>query len=203
MTEEEMLENAIDDDFKAVLNPVLEKLKKYFKKSFTTFSQINPEEASNFLESLDIPVQNDCKSALTTPYAIARYVLLKEDEEANVNKVDKDLKSFLDMEKVSWIISRNLKNEVIFTNTMSIVDEKPQSLIVTYFFDTDLHIHYTIYSRGIVMGWEVSRSVLKALLENSTPQTIVEKENCQCIAENSTEQVKIVMGNTEIFITKK
>lgn len=160
------LEKAIEPKLKADIELVQEELKKLSDgKEYKTFDIIEPELIEKLCNENEIIVYPQFKDAMNTPFAIAKYLNLKAEAESLASEIDFDISTFIDKEKVDWVVHKDLTNEITFTKKSNDRDETPQSLIIKY--RKDVLTGKTIYSiKSNTWCWDISKSNLKALVES-------------------------------------
>jgi hypothetical protein len=205
MTEEEtFIESHLDESMKNAITEVIMSLKdinsKYSQASLLT--TVEEEDVKRFIDKHDIEVQDTSfLKQMTTPYALAKYILLKLEEKDLIKRIEEDLERNLDKEKIEWTIYRDLSKQIIFTKKRAINDDtKPQNLLIKYSVDEEDKITYTIVSGK--WGWTLSIFQLKGLLENTKIL-----ENTQRLSNNKTTKDKNIVtlnyDNIEITICNK
>lgn len=160
------LEKAIEPKLKADIELVQEELKKLSDgKEYKTFDIIEPELIEKLCNENEIIVYPQFKDAMNTPFAIAKYLNLKAEAESLASEIDFDISTFIDKEKVDWVVHKDLTNEITFTKKSNNRDETPQSLVIKY--RKDALTGKTIYSiKSNNWCWDISKSNLKALVES-------------------------------------
>ena len=160
------LEKAIEPKLKADIELVQEELKKLSNgKEYKTFDTIEPELIEKLCNENEIIVYPQFKDAMNTPFAIAKYLNLKAEAESLASEIDFDISTFIDKEKVDWVVHKDLTNEITFTKKSNDRDEMPQSLVIKY--RKDALTGKTIYSiKSNNWCWDISKNNLKALVES-------------------------------------
>ena len=160
------LEKAIEPKLKADIELVQEELKKLSDgKEYKTFDTIEPELIEKLCNENEIIVYPQFKDAMNTPFAIAKYLNLKAEAESLASEIDFDISTFIDKEKVDWVVHKDLTNEITFTKKSNDRDEMPQSLVIKY--RKDALTGKTIYSiKSNNWCWDISKNNLKALVES-------------------------------------
>lgn len=160
------LEKAIEPKLKADIELVQEELKKLSDgKEYKTFDIIEPELIEKLCNENEIIVYPQFKDAMNTPFAIAKYLNLKAEAESLASEIDFDISTFIDKEKVDWVVHKDLTNEITFTKKSNDRDEMPQSLVIKY--RKDALTGKTIYSiKSNNWCWDISKNNLKALVES-------------------------------------
>lgn len=160
------LEKAIEPKLKADIELVQEELKKLSDgKEYKTFDIIEPELIEKLCNENEIIVYPQFKDAMNTPFAIAKYLDLKAEAESLASEIDFDISTFIDKEKVDWVVHKDLTNEITFTKKSNDRDEMPQSLVIKY--RKDALTGKTIYSiKSNNWCWDISKNNLKALVES-------------------------------------
>lgn len=160
------LEKAIEPKLKADIELVQEELKKLSDgKEYKTFDIIEPELIEKLCNENEIIVYPQFKDAMNTPFAIAKYLNLKAEAESLASEIDFDISTFIDKEKVDWVVHKDLTNEITFTKKSNNRDETPQSLVIKY--RKDALTGKTIYSiKSNNWCWDISKNNLKALVES-------------------------------------
>ena len=160
------LEKAIEPKLKTDIELVKEELKKLSDgKEHRTFDIIEPELIEKLCNENEIIVYPQFKDAMNTPFAIAKYLNLKAEAESLASEIDFDISTFIDKEKVDWVVHKDLTNEITFTKKSKDRDETPQSLVIKY--RKDALTGKTIYSiKSSHWCWDISKSNLKVLVES-------------------------------------
>lgn len=187
MTEEEkFIEEHLDESMKEAVKEVTEALTEInpIYSNATLLMNINNKDVLTLLERDNIEVDSKFLSSLITPYAIAKFILLKVQEKGIIQRIEEALEVYLDHTKIEWTIYKDFSNQIMFNNKPEInSEEKPQNLLVKYRIDKETDkIIYSICSGN--WGWDLSINQLKALLENTTiPVKTIEKKS---VNENTT-----------------
>lgn len=181
MTEEEkFIEEHLDESMKEAVKEVIEALTEInpIYSNATLLMNINNKDVLTLLERDNIEVDSKFLSSLITPYAIAKFILLKVQEKGIIQRIEEALEVYLDHTKIEWTIYKDFSNQIMFNNKPEInSEEKPQNLLVKYRIDKETDkIIYSICSGN--WGWDLSINQLKALLENTTiPVKNIEKKS--------------------------
>lgn len=179
MTEEEkFIEEHLDESMKEAVKEVIDALTEInpIYSNATLLMNVDGKDVLALLERDNIEVDSKFLTSLITPYAIAKFILLKVQEKGIIHRVDEALEAYLDDTKIEWTIYKDFSNQIMFNNKPEInSEEKPQNLLVKYRIDKETDkIIYSICSGN--WGWDLSINQLKALLENtkipSTPSKI-------------------------------
>lgn len=174
MDEVEQFDAMMNDELKGAVNDVLKALESYTSEKLNSLSNLPMDIVEGFLYANSINVPESLKKQMTTPYSIAKYLLLKEQEREMIEKVETELENTIDAEKVNWLIYKDLTNRISFSKRIPInSDEVPQSLSVKYKYDSDNDKLIYSISDGS-WGWEISLAQLKSILENKTISPISE-----------------------------
>ena len=174
MDEVEQFDAMMNDELKGAVNDVLKALESYTSEKLNSLSNLPMDLVEGFLYANSISVPESLKKQMTTPYSIAKYLLLKEQEREMIEKVKAELENTIDSEKVNWLIYKDLTNRISFSKKIPInSDEVPQSLSVKYKYDSDNDKLIYSISDGS-WGWEISLAQLKSILENKTISPISE-----------------------------
>lgn len=187
MTEEEkFIEEHLDESMKEAVKEVVEALAEInpIYSNATLLMNIDNKDVLTLLERDNIEVDSKFLSSLITPYAIAKFILLKVQEKGIIQRIEEALEAYLDHTKIEWTIYKDFSNQIMFNNKPEInSEEKPQNLLVKYRIDKETDkIIYSICSGN--WGWDLSINQLKALLENTTiPVKNIEKKS---VDENTT-----------------
>ena len=187
MTEEEkFIEEHLDESMKEAVKEVIEALTEInpIYSDATLLMNIDNKDVLTLLERDNIEVDSKFLSSLITPYAIAKFILLKVQEKGIIQRIEEALEVYLDHTKIEWTIYKDFSNQIMFNNKPEInSEEKPQNLLVKYRIDKETDkIIYSICSGN--WGWDLSINQLKALLENTTiPVKNIEKKS---VDENTT-----------------
>lgn len=181
MTEEEkFIEEHLDESMKEAVKEVIEALTEInpIYSNATLLMNIDNKDVLTLLERDNIEVDSKFLSSLITPYAIAKFILLKVQEKGIIQRIEEALEVYLDHTKIEWTIYKDFSNQIMFNNKPKInSEEKPQNLLVKYRIDKETDkIIYSICSGN--WGWDLSINQLKALLENTTiPVKNIEKKS--------------------------
>lgn len=187
MTEEEkFIEEHLDESMKEAVKEVIEALTEInpIYSTSTLLMPLDEKDVQTLIERDNIEVDSKFLSSLNTPYAIAKYILLKVQEKDIIQRIEENLEVHLDKTKIDWTIYKDFSNQIIFNNKPEInSEEKPQNLLIKYRIDKETDkIIYSICSGN--WGWDLSINQLKALLENTTiPVKNIEKKS---VNENTT-----------------
>lgn len=199
------LEKAIEPELKAKIQLVQEELKSISGKDYKAFDKIEPEIIEKLCEDNEIVVYPQFKDAMVTPFAIAKYISLKTEAEDLAKEIDFDLNTFINKEKVDWLVHKDLTNEITFTKRMDDRDDIPQSLVIKY--RKDALTGKTIYSiKSNNWCWDISKNNLKALVESGeiiheTPNTITSlKPTIKTLSDN---EFVFEIGNTFTITCKQ
>lgn len=171
MTEEEkFIEEHLDESMKEAVKEVIDALTEInpIYSNATLLMNIDNKDVLTLLERDNIEVDSKFLSSLITPYAIAKFILLKVQEKGIIQRIEEALETYLDPTKIEWTIYKDFSNQIMFNNKPEInSEEKPQNLLVKYRVDKETDkIIYSICSGN--WGWDLSINQLKALLENTT-----------------------------------
>ena len=187
MTEEEkFIEEHLDESMKEAVKEVIEALAEInpIYSNATLLMNIDNKDVLTLLERDNIEVDAKFLSSLITPYAIAKFILLKVQEKGIIQRIEEALEVYLDHTKIEWTIYKDFSNQIMFNNKPEInSEEKPQNLLVKYRIDKETDkIIYSICSGN--WGWDLSINQLKTLLENTTiPVKNIDKKS---VNENTT-----------------
>lgn len=158
------LEKVIEPELKHNIELVQQELKAIGGKEYRTFDIVEPEIIDKLCKENDLIVHQPFKDAMDTPFAVAKYLSLKSEAESLANEINFDLDTFLDKEKVDWVVHTDLTNEITFSKKQNDVDEMPQRLTIKFRKDSLTgKIIYSIKSNN--WCWEISKNNLKALVE--------------------------------------
>lgn len=132
------------------------------------FSELDSELVDRFIQSNNLDIASKFKDQLTTPFAIAKYLMLSLELNTIVKRVEDELKILLDSDKINWVIYIDFTNRINFTKVLPINSEDtPQSLLINYRLDGETdRIVYSISAGN--WGWDITKLQLKALLENTS-----------------------------------
>ena len=181
MTEEEkFIEEHLDESMKAAVKEVIEALSEInpIYNNATLLMPLDEKDVKTLIEKDDIDVDSKFLVSLNTPYAIAKYILLKVQEKGIIQRIEENLEVYLNKTKIDWTIYKDFSNQIMFNNKPEInSEEKPQNLLVKYRIDKETDkIIYSICSGN--WGWDLSINQLKALLENTAiPASNIEKKS--------------------------
>lgn len=200
----ENLEELMEPELKKAVDDIIQELKasKLVTTELTAFTELDSNVITEFCENNNLTVFSEFKTALTTPYALAKYIMLSIDQASIIKKIENELSTKLDNEKVKYTIYKNFSNQIAFEKVIPLnSDEKPQQLLVKYRIDQDTNkIIYSIL--GGHWGWDVTINQLKALLEN---QTIVGETISKTVANkvtNSQDTISLDAFGIKIIIQK-
>lgn len=158
---QEQLENAMDSKLKQDVESVKEELKNLSNgKEYGTFDEIESELIDKLCKDNNLNPTKQFRDAMTTPFAIAKFINLQIQDNEMCNEVEKDLNLLLDDKKANWILHHDLTNEITFLKPQE-EDKILEKLIVKYRKDplTD-RIIYSLYG-----NWDISKQNLKQLVE--------------------------------------
>ena len=208
MTEEEkFIEEHLDESMKEAVKEVIEALTEInpIYSNATLLMNIDNKDVLTLLERDNIEVDSKFLSSLITPYAIAKFILLKVQEKGIIQRIEEALEVYLDHTKIEWTIYKDFSNQIMFNNKPKInSEEKPQNLLVKYRIDKETDkIIYSICSGN--WGWDLSINQLKALLENTTiPVKNIEKKS---VDENTiispSAPLKVLYNGISIIIASE
>ena len=158
------LEKAIEPELKHNIELVQQELQTISGNEYRTFDIIEPKVIDKLCKENDLIVQQPFKDAMNTPFAVAKYLSLKSEAESLANEINFDLGTFLDKEKIDWVVHTDLTNEITFSKKQNNADEMPQRLIIKFRKDALTgKIIYSIKSNN--WCWDISKNNLKALVE--------------------------------------
>lgn len=109
------LEKVIEPELKHNIELVQQELKAIGGKEYRTFDIVEPEIIDKLCKENDLIVHQPFKDAMDTPFAVAKYLSLKSEAESLANEINFDLDTFLDKEKVDWVVHTDLTNEITFS----------------------------------------------------------------------------------------
>lgn len=158
---QEQLENAMDSKLKQDVESVKEELKNLSNgKEYGTFDEIESELIDKLCKDNNLNPTKQFRDAMTTPFAIAKFINLQIQDNEMCNEVEKDLNLLLDDKKANWVLHHDLTNEITFLKPQE-EDKILEKLIVKYRKDplTD-RIIYSLYG-----NWDISKQNLKQLVE--------------------------------------
>lgn len=174
MDEVEQFDSMMNDELKGAVEDVLNALKSYTSEKLNSLSNLPMDLVEGFLYANSISVPESLKKQMTTPYSIAKYLLLKEQEREMIEKVETELKNTIDAEKVNWLIYKDLTNRISFSKRIPVnSDDVPQSLSVKYKYNPDDNKFIYSIADGS-WSWEVSLAQLKGILESKAISPISE-----------------------------
>lgn len=178
--EEKFIEEHLDESMKEAVKEVIDALTEInpIYSNATLLMNVDNKDVLTLLERDSIEVDSKFLSSLITPYAIAKFILLKVQEKDIIQRIEENLEVHLDKTKIDWTIYKDFSNQIIFNNKPEInSEEKPQNLLIKYRIDKETDkIIYSICSGN--WGWDLSINQLKALLENTTiPVSNIEKKS--------------------------
>jgi len=185
----------LDEETKANLDEVVTDL-----KALTTFENvtdiIDENIVEKYLEDHNISLAKGFKGQVGTPYAVMRYITLYNQSIEMINKVQEDLNTLITMPNIKYILYKDLSNKVTFYKVLKEnSDEKPQNLDVRYRYDDeDDTIIYSLPATSF--SWDISKSQLKALLENKELPVAVSA------SKNNKEDVSLTYNGIKITVTK-
>lgn len=185
----------LDEETKANLDEVVTDL-----KALTTFENVSDDIDENivekYLDDHNISLAKGFKGQVNTPYAVMRYITLYNQSIEMINKVQEDLNTLITMPNIRYIIYKDLSNKVTFYKVpKENSDEKPQNLDVRYRYDDeDDTIVYSLPATSF--SWDISKSQLKALLENKELPVAVSS------SKNNKEDISLTYNSVKIIVTK-
>ena len=152
------------EEAKQVLDLVKKELcSKLNKTKLDDYDEIPMEAAEELLANEGLFIYSEYKDKLKSPWAVARYMALCTEEKELIERVKADLKDIIPDTVEEFFIKRLTCN--IQFNKKFIEGAKKQSLTVNYFLDEDDVLHYKLVSTSLV-GWDISKTQLHALLQN-------------------------------------
>ena len=150
-------------DSKKVLDLVKKELSAKLNKELNDYDEIPVEVVEELLAEEDLFIYSEYKDKLKSPWAVARYMVLCTEEKELIDRVKKDLKGIIPDTVEEFFIKRLSCN--IQFNKKFIEGAKKQCLTINYFLDEDDVLHYKLVSTALV-GWDISKAQLQALLQN-------------------------------------
>lgn len=132
-------------------------------KKIEDYTEISIEAVTELLEEEGVFIYTDFKQNLTTPWSVARYLLLFSEEKSLIKEVESDLAMIIP-DTVETAYLKKFSNIVQITKKF-VEGEKKQSLQLKYFKDEDDKLQYKIVASNFG-GWDISKSQLGALLRN-------------------------------------
>ena len=191
MTEQEEWQyNLLDEDNKKKMDLVLNELKPYVGKELTILEELSNENVENFLTDNNIPVYQEFKDKLTTPFAIMRYLSLFDEQEELTKKLDVYLAANKD-ESFDYFILKQFKNEIIFH-----VENKGE-LKVKYVYNQE-DDKFNFYLIGNTRGFPISFVDIKMLLTSK-----ISTENLPNVNKNDTDNISLTYNGMKITIQKQ
>ena len=170
---QKQLENAMDIQLKNDVQSIKDELERLTNgKQYDTFDTIEQDVVELLCKENDLNPTKQFKDAMTTPFAIAKYISLKAQEDEICTEIDKDLKTLFDNNETTWVLHRDLSNEITFSKDLQ-EDTIPQRLIVKY--RKDPLSDKIVYSLN--GNWDISKQQLKAIVEYSTMPSKNESTN--------------------------
>lgn len=190
MTEQEEWQyNLLDEDNKKKLNLVLEELKPYIcKEELTILTELDIKMVEKFLTDNNVPIYQDFKDKLITPFAIMRYLSLFDEQEELTKKLD-DFLSKNTTEDFEYFILKQFKNEIVFK-----VQNKGE-LKVKYVYNQEDDL-FNFYLIGNTKGFPISFSNIKALLTDKILTHTFEDVN-------KNDNVSLMFNGMKITIQKQ
>ena len=161
----------MDEDLKKIYNQVKEVLinNNQQLKNIDALDTLSEDNIEFLLNKFSLTPTKEFKAEMTNLFSISKFILLLDQQNEAIEKIEKDLNNTFNISKVSWTIYKNFKNEICFTKNKEInSDEKPQVLLIKYRIDsTTDEIIYSI--AGSYWGYDITKEQLKALLEGNIP----------------------------------
>lgn len=194
------LEDSIEPQLKQDIELVKQELKHLSDgKEYGTFDIIEEQIVNLLCKENDLSPSKQFRDAMTTPFAIARYIELKAQDENMCKEVEEDLNSFLDKEEATWTIHKDLSNEVTFSKPLQ-EDTILQRLVVRYRKDPLTNkIIYSLHG-----NWDISKQNLKALVECRTLTSDYTSINLNPLVKVvSNEEIAFEIGNAFTISCKK
>lgn len=158
----EMMEANMDDTMRKYVEIVKKDLKDTLDGNWDTFETLTDTQVHNYLFMSGLTVPDQFKKAMTTPFAIAKFLMLKIEQDNLVKEILVDLNGFLDSDKIGWIVHEDFSSEITFYPKTTKIDTAQPTLVVKYKKDDEDHISYALKS---TRSWPISKKNLKALLE--------------------------------------
>lgn len=202
MNENEEFENLIDPALKESIATVIEELQKLLPGvEFNSLTVIPEDTVVQLFEIDNISIPAKLKTHINTPYSIAKYLMLKDEEDILIDKVTKDLNTIIDEDKVTLVVHRDLTNTLTFTKKLQInSEEKPQNLSIKYTFNPETDRFNYMLDCGS-WGWNVSKDQLKALV-NGKALPKIQTELSEELPKSKENDIVINVNNTRIIIQK-
>lgn len=201
--EEKFIEEHLDESMKEAVKEVITALSEInpIYSTSTLLMPLDEKDVQTLIERDNIEVDSKFLSSLNTPYAIAKYILLKVQEKDIIQRIEENLEVHLDKTKIDWTIYKDFSNQIIFNNKPEInSEEKPQNLLVKYRVDKETDkIIYSICSGN--WGWDLSINQLKALLENTTMPVNEYKKASKLYTKNTETITPLKLNYNGMIIT--
>lgn len=201
--EEKFIEEHLDESMKEAVKEVIDALTEInpIYSNATLLMNIDNKDVLTLLERDSIEVDSKFLSSLITPYAIAKFILLKVQEKDIIQRIEENLEVHLDKTKIDWTIYKDFSNQIIFNNKPEInSEEKPQNLLIKYRIDKETDkIIYSICSGN--WGWDLSINQLKTLLENTTIPVNEYKKASKLFTKNTETITPLKLNYNGMIIT--
>lgn len=193
MTNLEDFEDQLEEPLRSTVNEVLTVIKtKKNDETIAMFSLLDTDFVISFLEERSIPIISSFKEGLTTPFAIAKYLVLLDQQNELHEKLKKLFQSTFNEKEIVWLFPTDLSNRVFFVKN----DEHPNSLHVRYWLDKNEKFGFVLDTDSI--GWPVTFEQLIAILTCNF-ESYTQVSDVKTIRKSS-EDIVISVGNKTIVI---
>lgn len=154
---------------KKTQDEVLSILKELSRKDYLQlFDQIDSEVVDKFIEESKIEVMPKFREAMTTPFSIARYLILVNQQKELIAAVNKDISEIFNEEKVQWTFFKDFSKTFSIRKKLGLnSEEKPQDLKIKYSYNEESE-KYQYWLDSGTWGWEISLNQIKDLIEGQS-----------------------------------
>ena len=196
------IEELMSDELKSAVTDIRIELQNLYPDlTFNTLSPLSFDMVEKLCKKHNVIIYDEFKDYLNTPFAVAKYITLLVDAQELQKRVKADLDSYIDTTKIDFYILPGLKNEICFTKIIpENSEEKPQSLVVNYRFDTETEI-IQYYLKTTPWGYDISKEMLVMLLNNDTSNAIVKDYELSTKVEK--DKIIVTAGNINVIIKKE
>jgi len=192
--------NGLTEELRSAVEDVITELNKFSKNSeFLPLSNVSEEILEKFLVKNSLTPSQEFKNAMTTPFAIAKYLVLLVQQKEAIEKVKNVLDILLAQTKISYTIYEDFSNQICFTKELEInSEEKPQCLVLKYRIDQEQDKVVFILP-GNSWGWDINNTQLLAILTNKyADYTTIEKP----VQKSSKEDVVLTFNGVDVILKK-
>lgn len=169
------------------------------KNEYTDLSTVEPDILDKFLVKNSLNPNEDFKNAMTTPFSIARYLILIVQQKEAIEKVKNTLEILLSGTKINYTIYEDFTNQICFTKDLEInSEEKPQCLILKYRIDKE-EDKVIFVLPGNNWGWDIDNTQLLAILTHKLTSNYSNEKSVQKLSK---EDVVLTFNGVDVILKK-